>query len=433
MKKYNVLIYPAGTEIGLEIYNSLKYNLHFDIYGASGKSDHAKFIYPQHRYFEDDSLYISKQNFIEHFNTVLDHFDIDYIFPTHDSVALFLSCNSELINAKVICSSYRTTKISRSKKEIYKELYNYKFTPRTYYKFEEILNYPVFLKPDIGEGGKGTKIVYDQFELEKIYSRNIDYVVSEYLPGEEYTVDCFTNRNGELLFIGPRTRERITFGISFHSRNIYCSDEFKEIANTLNEKFNFRGSWFFQVKADGNGQLKLLEFSVRQASTMGLYRQLGVNFALLSLFDFIGYDVKVLFNDLNIELDRSFSNSYKIDYEYERVYVDLDDTLIVNGEVNTLLMRLIFQCINKKKDVILITKHIYNLDNTLRMYRINKELFAEIVLLSPDESKADHIKGNLKSIFIDNHFYERMSVKEKCKIPVFDVDAIECLIDASKI
>lgn len=41
-----------------------------------------------------------------------------------------------------------------------------------------------------------------------------DYVICEYLRGEEYTVDCLTDRNGRLLFISPRSRERILAGIS---------------------------------------------------------------------------------------------------------------------------------------------------------------------------------------------------------------------------
>jgi hypothetical protein len=63
-EKINVLIFPAGSEIGMEIFHSLKYNLHFNVFGASGKSDHAKYIYNTDNYFEDE-FYISNDNFIE--------------------------------------------------------------------------------------------------------------------------------------------------------------------------------------------------------------------------------------------------------------------------------------------------------------------------------------------------------------------------------
>ena len=53
-------------------------------------------------------------------------------------------------------------------------------------------------------------------------------------------------------------------------------------------------------------------------------------------------------------------------------------------------------------------------------------------VLEKKQLKSDYIKRE-NSIFIDNYFKERLEVKEKLGIPVFDVDAIECLIDDSKI
>ena len=53
-------------------------------------------------------------------------------------------------------------------------------------------------------------------------------------------------------------------------------------------------------------------------------------------------------------------------------------------------------------------------------------------MLDLNSNKIDYINPN-KSIFIDNYFIERYEVNQKLGIPVFDVDAIECLIDDSKI
>jgi len=59
--KHNVLIFPAGSEIGLEIYHALKYSHHVEVFGASGKSDHASFLYEEGRYVEDASLYVIRR------------------------------------------------------------------------------------------------------------------------------------------------------------------------------------------------------------------------------------------------------------------------------------------------------------------------------------------------------------------------------------
>ncbi len=424
--KKNVLIFPAGAENALEIYDSLKYNVHIQVYGASGKSDYARYAYPANHYFEGD-LYINDSDFNEKFNQVLQQFSIDYVIPAHDTIALYLKENEMNFIAQIICSPYETAKIARSKKKIYENLKEYSFIPWTTCCVNEISEYPVFMKPDIGEGAKGTKLLRNQEEAKQALTENPDSLICEYLPGEELTVDCFTDSKRNLLFAGARTRERITMGISFCSKNVSTPMEVRDIAETLNKKFVFRGAWFFQVKKDKNGKFKLMEFSVRQAGTMGLYRQLGVNFALLSVFDWMGYEVSILQNSQNIQLERRLTNSYNLEYEYDTIYLDLDDTLIVENRVNTVLMQLIYQWENDNKSVILLTKHDGQPQVTLKNLKIDPNLFEEIILLSGTESKAEYIKDK-KSIFIDNYFPERKRVQEDCGIPVFDVDAIECLL-----
>ena len=64
------------------------------------------------------------------------------------------------------------------------------------------------------------------------------------------------------------------------------------------------------------------------------------------------------------------------------------------------------------------------------------ESIAKIVITETEETvlavRFNVIKKD-KSIFIDNYFKERYEIHQNLNIPVFDVDAIECLIDDSKI
>lgn len=425
-EKVNVLVFPAGSEIGLEIYNSLKYNLHITLFGASGKPDHAKYIYKEGRYVETD-LYISNPDFIEKFNAVLTQFNIDFIFPTHDSIVLFLAKHQDKIKAKVITSSYETTLIAREKKLTYDLFKAFDFCPEIYIAPFENISFPVFLKPNIGQGGKGTFLVDNKEELLLKINNDPDLLACEYLPGDELSVDCFSNRKGELLFVGPRIRERIQMGISFQTSVVSLTPEIKLIAEKLNEILKFRGAWFFQVKKDKNGKFKLMEFAARQSSTMGLYRQVGVNFALLSIFDAQEIDVKIIKHDLFISLDRCLYNRYNLELEYDRVYIDFDDTIIVEDKVNQTALQYLYQCKNNKIKICLLTKHRYDLDESLNKYCLAKNLFDEIILLGPEDDKAKYIEPN-GSIFIDNYFFDREKISNELKIPVFDVDAIESLL-----
>ena len=48
--KIHILIFPAGAENRMDIYDSLRRNRDFEIYGASSKRDHAISIYPADHY-----------------------------------------------------------------------------------------------------------------------------------------------------------------------------------------------------------------------------------------------------------------------------------------------------------------------------------------------------------------------------------------------
>ena len=41
----NILVFPCGSEIGLEIHNALKYSKDFKLFGGSSVDDYGKFVY----------------------------------------------------------------------------------------------------------------------------------------------------------------------------------------------------------------------------------------------------------------------------------------------------------------------------------------------------------------------------------------------------
>ena len=77
----------------------------------------------------------------------------------------------------------------------------------------------------------------------------------------------------------------------------------------------------------------------------------------------------------------------------------------------------------------LITKHKFDLNATLEKLAIHKGIFSEIIHLKMEDEKYLYIKETEKVIFIDNAYGERMKVKKELNIPVFDVDALNTLID----
>lgn len=420
----NVLVFPCGSEIGLEVNRALSKSKNFKLFGANSSSDHGKFVYEN---YIEGVPFVTSPNFIDSINSICDKYKIDFIVPAHDSVVLSLAYNANNLKAKIVTSCYETCRLCRSKKETYLKFDDIIPVPKIYNNYDTI-NFPVFLKPEIGQGAKGTYKANNINDVLYHIERDKTLMVLEYLPGKEYTIDCFTNKYGELLFCEGRYRERINNGIT-NSSKLVKNEKFKEIAEKINTKLSFRGMWFFQVKEDLHGKLVLMEISPRIAGTMGLFRTMGVNFVELALYDQMDIDVKILFNEIDIEVDKALSLKYKLKYEYKNVYIDFDDTIICNGKVNPDIMKYLYQVKNEGKHIILITKHNGNIKDSLIKYKIHQNLFDEIIHILSNENKADYIKFD-KSIFIDDSFFERNSVYETHKIPVFGIDAIDALFDS---
>ncbi|MBG9816166.1 carbamoylphosphate synthase large subunit short form [Bacillus safensis] len=421
----NVLVFPCGSEIGLEIHNSLKFSKDFELIGASSVADHGKYVYKNYIENVPD---IHDEDFIVKLNHLIDENKIDFILPAHDSVVLKLAQNQKQIKALVVTSDQLTCEVARSKKKTYEFFKKQPFVPKMYETIEEVEIFPVFLKPDVGQGSKGVALARDKKELEFYKNNQSDLLILEYLPGKEYTIDCFTNKSGELKYAGRRERKRIKSGISVNSATLQMDEQTKQIAHEINKHLQFRGAWFFQIKEDVNGNYKLLEVAPRIAGTMALYRNKGVNFPLLSLYDRMDFDIKVEDNGVDLEVDRALINRFTIRYSYQRVYVDFDDTITYKDKVNPLLMLFLYQCFNSNKEIILITKHIHNIKETLEKLRINANLFNRIIHLEKEDIKSKYIDNQISSIFIDDSFSERDQIKA-AGIPVFDVDSIESLID----
>ena len=120
-------------------------------------------------------------------------------------------------------------------------------------------------------------------------------------------------------------------------------------------------------------------------------------------------------------------NRYSHRVKYSVVYVDLDDTLILNDRVNLSLVQFLYQCINEQVRIVLLTKHDGDVKQTLRKYRLS-EVFDEIVQIEKTAHKSDYIREP-DAILIDDSFSERKAVHDKLGILTFDCSMIEMLIN----
>ena len=423
MKK-NILVFPCGSEIGLDVYSSARYSTHFHLIGASSVDDHGVFVYED---YIPGLPFITDPGFIPTLKRIVQERRIDAIYPAMDAVITLLKKNESELGCIIVSSPEETTEICLSKSKTYQVLSAHVRTPKQYSK-DQADGFPLFVKPDIGYGSIGAMVVHDKDQLATSLRTNPNLLILEYLPGEEFTVDCFTDRKGNLLYAAARKRNRIRNGISVNTsfaENQACFQEFAEI---INSRIAFRGAWFFQLKRDSSGELCLLEVASRLGGSSLLSRAKGVNLTLMSLYDAFGIDVSVVLNDsYSVTLDRALDCCYHCEgLDYDVVYVDYDDCLVLDKtRVNTQLVRFLFQCLNENKRIVLLSKHSGDLDAELRHFRLD-HIFDEVIHIPSSHHKIDYI-AHPRAIFIDDSFSEREQIHRALGLPVFSPDMIDVL------
>lgn len=371
----NVLIIPCATQIGVEQYMSLRFNKNFKLIGAA------------HNHYEDlFSDYIELKQplfsslFINEIKQIVKNHNIDIILPSHDDVLYILKNDPEL-ESLIPGSSKKTINICRFKNKTYERLLkNDKISHRV--PQYQVLK-PGFLKPDRGQGSRGSLKIDN------------DYLYCEYLPGKEYTIDCFTNSKGQVIYVNPRLRKTIINGISETTSIVKNNLLFKQIAIQINKVLPFKGSWFFQLKQDKDSLLKFLEVAPRIGGGSNINRLNGVNLTLSDLYQHTGYDINIINQHLVKEVNRK---KPKYNLDFNTLFVDYDDTFCYIKDI----------LYNLDKEIIIITRSKVKVDTPYNT-----------IYVKDNENKSDIINSlnKSKSIFIDDSFKERKDVFLNCNIP----------------
>jgi len=195
----------------------------------------------------------------------------------------------------------------------------------------------IVVKPPSSNGQRGVRIIDEKRDLKKAFyndkpsnlyttlndlervlgSSFPELIVTEYLPGEEYTVDVI--RKGKLMTAIPRKRDLIRSGITFNGsveNNLEIINYSKKLAENLNLKYCFG----FQFKLDENNIPKILESNPRVQGTMVLSTIAGANIIYSSVKLLLGEDIPEFNIDWNSKILRFWggiglknNNSFVID------------------------------------------------------------------------------------------------------------------------
>ena len=114
-------------------------------------------------------------------------------------------------------------------------------------------------------------------------------LVMEYLPGEEFSVDCIKSDNE--FYCVTRRRDIIKDGICSSGEAIK-KDDLIILSKDFYQKLDLEYNVNLQFRYDSAGNPKLLEINPRLSGTLELCRGAGVNFVSLGLDALLEIDSK---------------------------------------------------------------------------------------------------------------------------------------------
>jgi len=280
------------------------------------------------RFLVKDFSVIPKANdpsFIDSLLALCREKNIHAVLPLVTKELIPLSKHSkefELAGAKLVVSSPESLEIANDKGKLYEflqwrgmDIPGFRIV-ETVPQFETAakeLGYPaktICFKPSVSNGSRGFRIVsnsIDEYHVlfnEKPTAAYISYsdairilssktfpelLVSEYLPSDEFSVDCLA-RKGETVLVLPRSRKKIINGISVEGEFIreesiivYCTQIIHEL--------QLHGNIGMQVKKSASGKFLLLEINPRVQGTISAGLGAGVNIPLLAIKQELGLPI----------------------------------------------------------------------------------------------------------------------------------------------
>lgn len=267
----------------------------------------------------------SEDQFIEFLLSICIREKINIILPLVTKELLPLSKNKQRFKEagiSVLVSSSEAIQIANNKAACYKFLKEKDIMVPRFFSVkttEEFIHAayslghplePFCFKPAVANGSRGFRIVSDsineaeQLFCHKPYNTYITYthalkiltsqpfpplVVTEYLPGAEYSVDCLANK-GKAVLVVPRLREKMINGISVQGRFVEEKDIIQYCTQII-EAIGLHGNIGIQVKRSKDGVPLLLEINPRVQGTIVAGLGAGVNLPLLAIKQELGLPI----------------------------------------------------------------------------------------------------------------------------------------------
>ena len=262
MKTRNVLVGSCGGLTGIYITKYLRRkHPEYQVYGFDMNDNiYTKFIL-------DDFFIVPGANDPLFSSAILDIIkekEIDVYIPTHSKEVRVISQNYDMFSDKAVVSPIETIKVLEDKKLSNASLRAIGIdVPNMVTMDCDSVTFPLFSKKVIGSGSSDVLKITSHDELRTELEKG--KLVAEFLSGDEYTVDCFFNKSGELVTYNQRVREKTMGGAAIVCRNDHTVD-FSYIIKQIAGNYKIYGPANFQFFYLKDNRKVLTDINLRFAS-----------------------------------------------------------------------------------------------------------------------------------------------------------------------
>jgi hypothetical protein len=285
----NVLLLSYGNESSIEIAKSINeltnhvvYGCHWDTTNAGRAYLNKNYIFTTPNPFRDGPT-----AFFDVVNDIISDCEVDLVYVTNCKLLKLVEENYESIAyiKKLLIPDKEALRYCLYKDELYRRVPEY--SPEIYDSTAAAVSAgvdKVFIKPKYGSSGDGAYICDDLTQIDKLGD---DCIACEFLPGEEFTVDCVSDADGRLRDFNPRVRTRTRDGIcNYGQSSTLYYDEIKDALARITRKVKLPYHWFAQFKIDSAGNPKLLEVNCRISGSFCITKSSRKDYVKWFLQDF---------------------------------------------------------------------------------------------------------------------------------------------------
>lgn len=157
------------------------------------------------------------------------------------------------------------------------------------------------VKPRAGAGGRGVALLDSDSPAVAELPIDGSFLIQEYLPGDEYSIDVLGRPDRHIVSAVPRRRDKVDSGIAVAGRTVH-DPKLIEFGRAVAECIGVTGVVNVQARQAADGDIALLEVNARFPGTMALTVSAGVDMPRLAVGAVFGEQLpdSIDFNEVGV-------------------------------------------------------------------------------------------------------------------------------------